>query len=304
MPPIVLGTRGSPLALVQTEEVLQALRRRHPHQEFIVRVVKTTGDVNTRDTLTALGRGVFSREIEDLLLRREIDIAVHSLKDLPGTLPPGLVIAATPERADPRDVVVGAAAPTLAALPPGAKVGTSSPRRMALVQEARKDVCAEPIRGNVDTRLRKLKDGAYDAVVLAAAGLARLNRLNEATEFLDPNTFVPAISQGVLGVETREDAADVRVLLAPLDHPATSAATVAERSFLRAVGGGCKVPVAAYATVAGSELTLRGLVATPDGFRVYRRTLHAPVSDAGRVGRELVSLLRSDGAKDLLVRES
>lgn len=301
---LILGTRGSRLALVQTEEVLGALRRHHPAREFQVKVVSTRGDEDTVTPLPVLGRGVFSREIERELLDRRIDLAVHSLKDLPGTLPQGLMLAAFPERADARDVLVSRSGARLAELPPGAVVGTSSPRRAALVREARPDLRTESVRGNVDTRVRKVMAGQYDALVLAAAGLLRLGQAEVVTEHLDPERFIPAIGQGTMAVEVREDDAELVDLLRSLDHGPTRVATTAERSFLRHVGGGCKAPVAAYATVHGGTVRLRGLVASPDGARVYRRVLEAPVAEAEAAGARLVEALEAAGAKDLLARES
>ncbi|MSQ12333.1 MAG: hydroxymethylbilane synthase [Dehalococcoidia bacterium] len=300
---VVLGTRGSPLALAQTEEVLQLLRNAHPDRAFRTRVIKTTGDVAAQVPLDTIGRGAFSSELEQALLAREIDVAVHSLKDLPGQLFDGLAIAATPERADPRDVLVSRDDLTLERLPPGALVGTSSPRRAALVREARPDLRTDPVRGNVDTRLRKLVAGQYSALILAAAGLSRLGLLERVTEFLDPERFVPAIGQGILGVEARDDDPEVLGLLRPLDHESTRVAAEAERGFLQRVGGGCKVPVAAYATIHGNVVRIRGLVASPDGTRVYRRVLDAPARQAGEVGARLWQALESAGASDLLARQ-
>lgn len=299
-----LGTRGSRLALVQTEEVLRELRRHHPGREFQVKVIKTRGDLDTVTPLPVLGRGVFSSEIERELLDHRIDLAVHSLKDLPGTLPQGLTLAAFPERADARDVLVSRSGETLAKLPPGAVVGTSSPRRAALVREARPDLRTESVRGNVDTRVRKALAGEYDAIVLAAAGLVRLGQQDVVTEHLDPERFIPAIGQGTMAVEVREDDAELIDLLRSVDHGPTRVATEAERSFLRHVGGGCKVPVAAYATVHRGTVRLRGLVASPDGAKVYRGVLEAPVAEAAAAGVRLVEALEEAGAKDLLARES
>jgi len=302
--PLVLGTRGSRLALVQTEEVLRLLRHHHPDREFQVKVISTRGDADRVTPLPVLGRGVFSSEIERELLDRRIDLAVHSLKDLPGTLPQGLTLAAFPERADARDVLVSRSGAALAKLPSGAVVGTSSPRRAALVREARPDLRTESVRGNVDTRVRKVLAGQYDAVVLAAAGLVRLNDTEVITEYLDPERFIPAVGQGTMAVEARDDDAETIDLVRAVDHASTRATSEAERSFLRHVGGGCKVPVAAYATVNGGTLRLRGLVASPDGKRVYRRTLEAPQEQAEAAGRRLVEVLEKAGAKDLLARES
>ena len=299
-----LGTRGSKLALVQTDIVLRALRRQHPDRTFSVKTIKTKGDQQSQTPLEVLGRGVFSREIEQALLAKEIDIAVHSLKDLPGELPKGLTLGVVPEREDPRDVLLSKDGSSIGQLHAGAIVGTSSPRRTALIKELRPDVDAQNIRGNVDTRVRKLQDSEYDAVVLAAAGLERLGLTSHVTEYLDPDTFVPAVSQGVLGVECRQDDAGVIALLKPMEHGPTRIATMAERAFLQAIGGGCKVPVAAYATVQGDTVRVRGLIASPDGSRVYRQVLTAPSAKAEAAGRELVQQLRAAGAADLLNQEA
>ncbi|MSP78206.1 MAG: hydroxymethylbilane synthase [Dehalococcoidia bacterium] len=297
---LVIGTRGSKLALIQTGIVVSALRLLDPTREFHIKTIKTKGDVVTQAPLEELGRGAFSREIENALLAHDVDLAVHSLKDLPGQLPAGLVLAAVPERADARDVIVSKDGRSLGQLQAGAVIGTSSPRRTALVKELRPDVDTQNIRGNVDTRVRKLLASEYDAVVLAAAGLIRLGLERHITEFLDPDTLVPAISQGVLGVEARVDDVETLALLKLLDHEPTCIATQAERAFLRAAGAGCKTPIAAYATVQGSTVRVRGLVASTDGKRVYRQLVTASVEQAGAAGERLLQMLRAAGADDLL----
>ncbi|MBI2936017.1 MAG: hydroxymethylbilane synthase [Chloroflexi bacterium] len=304
--PIILGTRGSSLALVQTEEVLQGLRGLYPEREFRAKVIKSMGDLAAEAPLATLGKGVFTRELEAALLSGEVDGAVHSLKDLPGVLPEGLVLAAFPPRADARDVLVSKSGQSLATLPAGSCVGTSSPRRAALVKALRPDLETRPIRGNVDTRVRKVLAGQYDALVLAAAGLIRLGRQESITEYLVPELFVPAVGQGCLAVETREDEELVR-MLQPLDHEPTRLAVTAERSFLKALGGGCQVPFGAWGTVRDGAITLWGVIAAPDGRRVYRDHVKSPareVAQAEEAGRLLVQQLLDAGAGELIGAEA
>jgi hydroxymethylbilane synthase len=248
---------------------------------------------------TVGGKGLFVKEIEEALLAGQVDVAVHSLKDLPGALAPGLDLAAFPERDDPRDVLVSPGGGALEGLPPKARVGTSSLRRKVQLLSRRPDVVAEPIRGNVDTRLRKLAEGLYDAVVLAAAGLRRLGLDPPGAVVLGPDEMLPAPGQGTLAVETRADDAATRRLVAGLDHPETRAAAVAERAFLEAIGGACTTPVAAYARREGAMLWLSALVASPDGARVLRhaRGTEGPPRD---LGREVAEWMLERGAAEIV----
>lgn len=298
--PVVLGTRGSGLALRQTEEVLDRLQRAHPDGSFRVVTLRTGGDQRPTAPLASMGRGVFVKELEEALLRGEIDVAVHSLKDLPTELPPELTIGAVLERGDPRDVLVNRWGCSLADLPPGARIGTSSPRRAALVRAERSDVRVLPIRGNVDTRLRKAQGGECDGVVLAAAGLARLGLTEKVSQFLDPQRFVPAPGQGALVVEVRRDDGETLTLVRGLDDEPTHAAVEAERAFLRALGGGCQVPVGAYAQVVGERLEVYGLVASEDGSILYRASVWGEVSAPEVAGRVLYEELVSKGAGRVL----
>ena len=259
---IVLGTRGSALARWQTDWVLARLREHWPDLASTVRVFTTTGDRLLDTPLPALGgKGVFTAELEDALLKGEIDVAVHSLKDLPVVVTPGLALGAICERVDARDVLVSASGAALSALPAGARVGTSSLRRSAQLLQARPDLVILPLRGNVDTRLRKAQHGEYDAIVLAAAGVLRLGLEAAITEYLPFDLMLPAPGQGALAVQCRSDDLAIQSLLKPLDHEPTRAAVEAERSFLRGLGGGCAAPVAAYAARLGGTLTLTGFAA-------------------------------------------
>jgi hydroxymethylbilane synthase len=261
-----LATRGSTLALAQARLAEEALLRAEPGLAVETVIVSTEGDRDRTTPLTVLGgRGVFVVAIEQALLDGRADVAVHSLKDVPTQPVPGLVLAAFLERADPRDVFVGSGGRRLAELPPGARVGTSSNRRAALLRALRPDLEPAPIRGNVDTRLRKVAEGEYDGAVLAAAGLARLGRLEEATQIFDAMEFLPSPGQGAIALESREDDEWTRGLLGKADHAATRAAVTAERAFLAALGSGCALPVGAYAQLDGDLVALRAVLGPPDG---------------------------------------
>jgi len=294
---LTVGTRGSKLALVQTALVIDALARVAPDVRVEVRIIRTEGDRNQRESLTAIGgRGVFVREIEEQLLAGEIDFAVHSLKDLPATQPPGIYLAAVPERADPRDVLISRNGEALDRLPNGARIGSSSERRSSQILALRPDLQNRNIRGNVDTRLRKLDEGQYDAIVVAAAGIERLELKARISQYFDAMEMLPAVAQGALVVECRESD-PLRELLAPLDHASTRTAVTAERAFLRGLGGGCQLPIAAHATVANGELHLEGLVAQRDGKLIIRDTIRGASAAAETLGAELAErVLRNGGA--------
>jgi hydroxymethylbilane synthase len=289
-----IATRGSRLALVQARLVADALRAAHPDLKVELVEVSTEGDRDRATPLSVLGgRGVFVKAVEDALLDGRADVAVHSLKDVPTEAVPGLVIAAVPERADPRDVLVASGGRRLADLPAGARLGTSSRRRAALLRALRSDLVAAEIRGNVDTRLARVAEGAYDGAILAAAGLDRLGRLDEATQLFDALEFVPAPGQGALGVECRADDAATRALAAALDAPGAHAATDAERGFLEALGAGCMLPVGAYATVEGDLVTLRGMLAADDDALPHFADATGPTGEAAAIGRSLGRQLQS-----------
>jgi hydroxymethylbilane synthase len=292
---LVIASRGSQLALWQARWVAGEFAALG--HETRLEIIKTTGDKITDVPLAKVGtKGLFTKEIEEALLDGRADLAVHSLKDLPTELPEGLVLAAVPQREDPRDAVVGKA---LHDLPQGAKVGTSSLRRAAQLRKLRPDLVVESVRGNLDTRLRKLDEGQYDAILLAAAGLKRLGWGGRIAEILPAETMCPAVGQGALAIETRAsgpgfDAARL------LDHAETHAAVLAERGLLGALGGGCQVPIGAHATVAGGQLRLLGLVASPDGLEVIRGETDGPVGDAEKLGRKLGASLLERGAREIL----
>jgi hydroxymethylbilane synthase len=296
-----VGTRGSALALAQTELVCGALRGRWPDLEVSVERITTTGDAHRDVPISSLARGAFVSEIEAALRERRIDAAVHSAKDLPSRLASDMRIAALLERADARDVLVSRDGARLVDLRPHARVGTGSPRRVCQLRAARPDLEVAGVRGNVDTRLRKLASGEFDALVLAAAGLARLGRAGEAAEWLDPAVMVPAVGQGVIAVEVRADDAEVAALIAPLDHAPTAAAVSAERGFLARLGAGCAAAVAAHATVDGESVSLTALIGAVDG-RHVRDTRVGPAAEAAALGDALaVGLLEMGGAAFLEV---
>jgi hydroxymethylbilane synthase len=297
---IRLGSRGSALALWQAEHVKARLEDLGHSIE--VRVITTTGDRSLDGPLESVGgKGAFLKEIEDAMLGDEVDLAVHSLKDVPTALPEGLGLCAMLERADPRDALISASGCLLAELPEGARVGTTSLRRRAQLAALRTDLSIVDLRGNVDTRLRRLREGRFDAILLAMAGLTRLGRVAEVTEPLDPGVLLPAPGQGAITLECRGADAEVASAVAPLHHDATARTVTAERAFLAALGGGCNVPLGAFAEPdAAAGLRLRGLVASPDGSAVVRGELRG--GNAERLGRALADDLLARGAGELLSR--
>jgi hydroxymethylbilane synthase len=297
-----LGTRGSALAMAQSTTIADAVRERTGRDVDLVEIV-TSGDRSSAP-IQQLGVGVFVSALRDALLNKEIDFAVHSYKDLPTSQAEGLVVAAVPERADPRDALVARGGLTLNELPDGARIGTGALRRIAQINALGRRLTAVPLRGNVDTRLRKLAEGEYDAIVLAHAGLSRLGRGGEATEVLDPLLMLPAPAQGALAVECREDDAELRETLAALDDEYTRAAVAAERALLAELEAGCSAPIAALAEVAegdeGPEIYLRGAVFSPDGGFALRLSRTGTLADAAEVGRALARDLREEGADNAL----
>ena len=294
--PIRIGTRGSPLALLQAQEVrrrLVASGQAEAATEIVV--IRTSGDrIQDRPLAEAGGKGLFTKEIEEALLAGTIDLAVHSMKDMPTALPAGLDLAAILPREDVRDGFISLKAESLAALPHGAVVGTSSLRRAAQVRRLRPDIRIVGFRGNVETRLQKLADGVADATLLAVAGLKRLGRADRITEALAPETMLPAVAQGAIGVEIRSDDSAVRHALAALDDPATALCVAAERAFLARLEGSCRTPIAGLAELADGQLRLRAEILTPDG-----REAHA----TERRGRPEQALsLGEDAAAELLAR--
>ena len=306
---LVIGSRGSKLALFQAEQARQRLLELNPGREIRIEVIKTTGDVKS-DPLTIIGgKGVFTKEIEDALLDNRIDIAVHSLKDLPTVLPDALTIGAICEREDPRDALVlrreiTGSRESLQELPAHSIVGTSSQRRVAQLKSVRSDVVIRDLRGNVDTRLRKLDEGRYDALILASAGLRRLNLADRITAAISIDEMLPAVGQGAIVIETRRDDHDALNAVRNLDHRDTRLACLAERSLLRALGGGCQLPIAGYGVVNENVLELRGLVASRDGATILREQISGSVDDAESLGTALGEKLLSRGANSLLQTDS
>jgi hydroxymethylbilane synthase len=298
---LVVGTRGSRLALRQTEIVVDALRAAHPHIEIAVREVRTEGDRRPEEPLANIGgRGVFVKGLERALLDREIDLAVHSAKDVPADVSPGLTLAAFPRRGDPRDALVTRNGATLAELAAGARVGTGSARRAVQLLAMRPDLQCLDIRGNVDTRIRKVNEGQYDAVVLAVAGLERLGLLDRASEIFEPDVMLPAVGQGALAVEVREDDAEVIEVLRALDDADTRAAVVAERAFLQRLGGGCRLPFGALAQVERGALRMRGFISDAAGLRMLRAEQSGPVEAPAALGRRLAEDLLAQGATEFV----
>lgn len=298
---LVLGTRGSKLAIQQSEWVQARLREYAPDVSVTLRRFQTSGDKILDVPLANIGgKGLFVKEIEEALLSGEIDLAVHSMKDVPTQLPQGLAILCVPQREDPRDALISRTGCAFKDLPRGAKIGTSSLRRQAQFLHARPDLKIEVLRGNLDTRLRKLREGHYDAIVLAVAGLQRLGWAHEITEYLDPCISLPAIGQGALGIEGRQDDVFIRSLLGRLDHVSTRVAVLAERALLDRLEGGCQVPIAAYATISGGNLRLEGLVASVDGKELIRDVVEGTTECASEVGRRLGERLLARGGDKIL----
>ena len=298
---IVIASRESALAMWQAEYIQARLRELYPATEVTILGMTTQGDRILDVSLATIGgKGLFIKELEDALMRGTADLAVHSLKDVPMHLPEGFQLAAITERADPRDAFVSVRYRTVAELPAGARVGTSSLRRESQLRARYPHLDVQPLRGNVQTRLRKLDEGQYDAIILAAAGLKRLGLAERITSLLTPEDSLPAVGQGALGIECRSDRADIAALLAPLNHLDTARCVYAERALSRTLAGSCTVPLAGYADMHDGQLRLRGYVGAPDGTRVVRGERFAPPEAAERLGRELAEDMKQRGAADIL----
>jgi hydroxymethylbilane synthase len=284
-----IGTRGSPLALAQAGMVRDRLAAAHglAPDRIEIRTIRTTGDtIRDRPLTEAGGKGLFTKEIEEALAGGAIDLAVHSAKDMPTMLPAGLIIAAVLPREDPRDVFISRKAGTLRALPQGAVVGTASLRRQALVRRLRPDLAVVPLRGNVETRLRKLDAGDVDATLLALAGLKRLGLADAATELLAADDFIPAVGQGIIAIEARENDTGTRTRLAAIDHADSMTVLIAERAFLAELDGSCRTPIAGHAVIAGGRLHFNGLIAKPDGSTCLLAERDGAASDAAGLGAD------------------
>ncbi|MFA5941241.1 MAG: hydroxymethylbilane synthase [Sinimarinibacterium sp.] len=299
--PLRIATRESPLALWQAHFVRSELQRLHPALAVELVPMTTAGDQMLSSPLAQLGgKGLFVKELETAMLEGRADIAVHSMKDVPVQQPAGLCLAAFLHGEDPRDAFVSNRYATLDELPQGAHVGTSSLRRQTQLRALRPDLRISDLRGNVGTRLRKLDEGQYDAILLATAGLVRLGLGVRIRERFDPARFVPAIGQGIVGIECRDDDAATRALLAPLHDPASATRLQAERAMNARLGGACQVPVAGYAVVEGDRLRLSGLVGAPDGSRLVRAQIEGAAAAAAALGEQLAGRLLEQGARDIL----
>ncbi len=301
---LTIGTRGSALALWQAEHVAGRLRQTDAAPDVELQIIKTRGDKILDVPLAKVGgKGLFVKEIEEALRRREIDLAVHSMKDVPSVLAPGLILSGVPEREDARDALISRAG-VLADLPEGANVGTSSLRRGCQLLGLRPDLTLQNLRGNVDTRLRKLEEGQYDAIVLAAAGLKRLGLQDRITELLSPEVMLPAVGQGALGIETRQDDAELNELVRScLHHESTAARVAAERGFLERLGGGCQVPVAAHAWYGdGGGLRMDALIGHPSGEPMYRQGAEVGQGSPEAMGQALARRLLDMGG-DVVLKE-
>ena len=298
---VVLGTRGSKLAVHQSEWVQAQLHALAPHVTVTLRRIQTSGDRILDVPLAQIGgKGLFVKEIEEALLSGEIDLAVHSMKDVPTELPDGLEIICVPPREDPRDALISRDGKLFLDLPLGAKIGTSSLRRQSQLLHTRPDLTIAMLRGNLDTRLKKLHEGQFDAIVLAAAGLRRLAWAHEITEYLAPQISLPAIGQGALGIEGRRDDAFIRSLLSGLDHAPSKIAVLAERALLHRLQGGCQVPIAAHATLAGTKVRLEGVVASVDGKELIRDSVEGTIEDPESIGVQLAERLLARGGERIL----
>jgi hydroxymethylbilane synthase len=302
--PIRIGTRGSPLALAQAREVERRLMAAHgTGLACEIRAIKTTGDrIQDRPLTEAGGKGLFTKEIEDALLASDVDIAVHSMKDMPTKLPAGLVVRCCLPREDVRDAFISPMARSIAELPRGATVATSSLRRQAQVKHLRPDLAVVAMRGNVETRLRKLEAGVAQATVLAMAGLNRLGLSDRATAPVPLDEMLPAVAQGAIGVETRADDLEMAQLLAPINHEPTALAVAAERAFLAKLEGSCRMPIAALAEVAGGRLMFRGMILTPDGSQCYATSREGSPAEALRLAEDAAAELLTRAGPAFLVR--
>ena len=298
---IIIGTRGSRLAIWQAEWVQEKLQALAPELEITLQRIQTSGDKILDVPLAKIGgKGLFVKEIEEALLRGDIDLAVHSMKDVPSVLPDQLAIVCVPEREDPRDALVSGEGHPLNNLKQGARIGTSSLRRQAQLLYYRGDFQIDMLRGNLDTRLKKAHQGIFDAVVLAAAGLRRMGWTEEVTEYLHSDISLPAVGQGALGLEGRRDDRLVMELVGKLEHVPSRIEINAERAFLTRLEGGCQVPIAGYAVVEDTQLTMDGLIASVDGQRYVREKISGSTTDAERLGIELADRLLAAGGRSIL----
>ena len=298
---IIIGSRGSQLALCQTQHIVNRLQDLHPQFRFVIKRIRTKGDEHSsQPSFCFEEKGEFVRELEEALLSGEINLAVHSFKDLPLDSPEGLEIAAVNQREDARDVLVSMKANSLSQLPRGASIGTGSLRRAAQIKAFRPDLDVVDIRGNLDTRLRKVSSGQFDGIILAAAGLIRMGWEEQITEYLSMDICLPAVAQGALAIEAREGDEEIKRLVSVLNHEPTRQATTAEQAFLRCLGGGCRTPIAAFGQINGGTLELEGMVSTPDGGKLLRAGVKGSAELPEEVGSQLGEKLVARGGREIL----
>jgi hydroxymethylbilane synthase len=304
---LIIGTRGSKLALWQAGWVKSEIEKIRPDLTVELSIIKTKGDKILDVPLAKVGgKGLFVKEIEEALLDGLIDLAIHSMKDVPAEIPEGLCIGAVPLRENPSDVIISSGNLGVADLPPNAKVGTSSLRRSSQLRKIRPDLDIHPLRGNIDTRLKKLENGEFDAIVLAAAGVRRLGFADKISEYLPPEKVLPSVGQGALCIEIRENDPKIETIVSALDHRETHTVVKGERAFLHRLEGGCQIPIAAHGRIIGDEFSLTGLVADLSGETIIKETITGPADESGRLGVELADRLLERGAKTILdqVKES
>jgi hydroxymethylbilane synthase len=298
---IKIGTRGSKLAMVQTNSVVENLKKIVPGIQTEIIVIKTSGDIMQDVSLLQIGgQGAFVKEIEEALLDGRIDLAVHSMKDVPGETPDGLTFAAIMQREDVRDVLVSRGRIKMEFMPKGAKLGTGSLRRGAQIKAILPDIQIVPLRGNIDTRLKKIETEDLTGVILAAAGIKRLGYVEAISQFLPTELMLPAVGQGAIGLQIRKTDAELLKVLSKLNHAPTATEVTAERSYLRALGGGCRLPIAAYGLIEKQRLTLEGLVAAPNGTSVIRDKVWGEIDEAEEMGKKLASMIMEKGGRKLL----
>jgi len=300
-PKIIIGTRGSQLALWQAKHIASCIKSEHPSVDLELKIIKTSGDKIQDVPLAKVGgKGLFVKEIEEALIEKKIDLAVHSMKDVPAVLPDGLIIYAIPEREDPRDALISPKGKVLEELPEGSRVGTCSLRRESQLLSKFPYLKIETLRGNLDTRIKKVEDGLYDAIILAASGIKRLGWSDKITQFIPKEIMLPAVGQGALGIEVHEENESVKKLIKCLDHRESHEAVLGERGFLRKLEGGCQVPIACFGYISGENINLTGLVASLDGKRIIKKSCTGLSSKAFSLGENLAASLLEEGAGEIL----
>jgi hydroxymethylbilane synthase len=300
-PRLKLGTRGSPLALQQSHWIKDQLEAAEPGLRIDLVIIRTTGDRIQDSPLSAIGgKGLFVKEIEEALLDQRVDLAVHSMKDMPGDLPEGLVIGAVPVREDPRDVFISRDGRRLSEVPPGGRIGTSSLRRKSQLLHIRPDLEIIPLRGNLDTRIKKITTQDLAGIVLAAAGLHRMGLKGQISQYLELETSLPAVGQGALALEMRQGDGGMHSLLSRINHEPTALCTLSERAFLSRLQGGCQVPVAGHARIRNDQMFLQGLIAGLDGQKLFKDEIAGPLTDPRTLGIDLAERLLETGGKGIL----